>query len=275
MAWLKVYTNLPRHPKVAQAAAYLGMGRTEVVGMLVALWLWALEYSPQGLIPGGYRELGEIIGYPTRSVRRVINAFYSAGLLDKVDSNFKIHDWMDYAGALIAGREAKKAYDRNRFLEKKKESSQVNHKSVTCDSLPREEKSREEKTRKDQTRKDQTISDAAPAATEAPAGGEAVVEEEKKDEKNFNIFWLRYPRKEGRSEALRFWQEDCAQEILAGLDAWLDSDHWRKEGGRFIPKAAKFLEDQRWRSPPTTDGITPRGLDSLERAALRRLMEED
>ncbi len=29
--------------------------RALVVGMLVALWLWALEYSPQGLIPGGYR----------------------------------------------------------------------------------------------------------------------------------------------------------------------------------------------------------------------------
>lgn len=37
---------------------------------------------------------------------------------------------------------------------------------------------------------------------------------------------------------------------MRGLDQWLSSQAWEKEGGRFIPRPEVFLRDCRWQSPP-------------------------
>ena len=44
-----------------------------------------------------------------------------------------------------------------------------------------------------------------------------------------------------------------AIQIIEGLNAWLVSDCWADENGRYIPGAAKFIREERWKSAP--DGI--------------------
>ena len=77
------------------------------------------------------------------------------------------------------------------------------------------------------------------------------------DGRLFTDFWKLYPAGKGgdREEAWKVWKEIApsplvAGNILQGLQAWIDSEQWEEDGGRYIPVAAKFLRESRWMSPP-------------------------
>ncbi len=77
------------------------------------------------------------------------------------------------------------------------------------------------------------------------------------DGRLFTDFWKLYPAGKGgdREEAWKVWKEIApsplvAGDILQGLQAWIDSEQWQEDGGRYIPCAAKFLRESRWVSPP-------------------------
>jgi hypothetical protein len=74
----------------------------------------------------------------------------------------------------------------------------------------------------------------------------------------FLRFWDAYPAGRGdQVEALRIWNErlqnidpSTLNALVKGVHAWTRSDEWTQENGRFIPNPAKFLREERWRSPP-------------------------
>jgi hypothetical protein len=70
----------------------------------------------------------------------------------------------------------------------------------------------------------------------------------------FNPFWAKYPRKTGKDRAARLWLtmglDAIADEVMAGLDRWLQSEEWVKENGRYIPSPAKWLAEKRWLDEP-------------------------
>lgn len=64
-------------------------------------------------------------------------------------------------------------------------------------------------------------------------------------------FWLRYPRKEGKQQALQELvrlKPDSALRcrILAGLERARGSPQWRRDGGQYIPHAKTWLHNRRW-----------------------------
>jgi len=68
----------------------------------------------------------------------------------------------------------------------------------------------------------------------------------------FGLFWSRYPKKRNRLDAYRAWAKikpdgRLLNKILAGLESAIQSDEWGKEGGRFIPYAAKWLRGEGWK----------------------------
>ncbi len=67
-------------------------------------------------------------------------------------------------------------------------------------------------------------------------------------ESEFFRWWKLYPRHEGQKAALKAWMElsDVPAETLTrALENARNSADWRKENGRFIPSAAKWL-DGKW-----------------------------
>lgn len=97
-------------------------------------------------------------------------------------------------------------------------------------------------------------------------------------EERFERFWAAYPKHTCKAEAIAVWQslpvgqDGFVDKVIAALGAWKASEPWRKEGGRYIPKAANWLSDDRnWTSPPKTG----RQLDSEEIAAINKLMKEE
>jgi hypothetical protein len=71
-------------------------------------------------------------------------------------------------------------------------------------------------------------------------------------EGGFEVFWKEYPRKDDKKAAERAWQRVPAAEfprILAAVRVWKQTNQWLKDSGQFIPYAAKFLNQERWKDP--------------------------
>ncbi|MBR6557383.1 MAG: hypothetical protein IKT70_00065 [Clostridia bacterium] len=108
---------------------------------------------------------------------------------------------------------------------------------------------------KDKLSKDkssQVESSTSPECEEAPGQmGEEAVEEDADDilakrERAFTAFMAEYPRKQRVTEAKHMFEEIGVfdtEELMSLLDRWKKSEEWRKEGGRFIPCADKFLRE--------------------------------
>jgi uncharacterized protein YdaU (DUF1376 family) len=71
------------------------------------------------------------------------------------------------------------------------------------------------------------------------------------DVDRFAEFWVAYPRKVAKPEALKAWikikpNDEVCSAIMAGLEAAKRSRDWTKEGGQFIPHPATWLNQHRW-----------------------------
>lgn len=67
----------------------------------------------------------------------------------------------------------------------------------------------------------------------------------------FDEFWSAYPRKTAKSEAAKSWlsldpDADTVASIMAALTQFKRSDDWSRDGGKFIPYPATWINQQRW-----------------------------
>lgn len=69
----------------------------------------------------------------------------------------------------------------------------------------------------------------------------------------FERFWLAYPNRKNKKGAAKAWAKLNLVEndlrvaaIRRGLVAWKQNDEWTKDGGRFVPHAATWINAERW-----------------------------
>ena len=67
----------------------------------------------------------------------------------------------------------------------------------------------------------------------------------------FDIFWFVYPRKVGKKDAIKAWNQIkpdkfTTEKIISGVERWKRSEQWTKDEGRFIPYPATFLRGERY-----------------------------
>lgn len=67
----------------------------------------------------------------------------------------------------------------------------------------------------------------------------------------FDRFWKAYPRKKSKGQARRTFaklkpNEQLLETILASLERAKTSENWRKDGGKFIPYPATWLDAEGW-----------------------------
>ena len=84
-------------------------------------------------------------------------------------------------------------------------------------------------------------------------GPETESDNEKSD---FEIFWASYPRKIHLEAAKEEYMKiDVSQDVLLkSLETFMNSQDWKKEGGRYIPAPDKWLRERRWNSVPIPVG---------------------
>jgi hypothetical protein len=83
----------------------------------------------------------------------------------------------------------------------------------------------------------------------------------------FEQFWELYPNKTGKKKAFSSWKAQKKAKDLPAIDILMgairrqmESEQWRKEGGRFIPHPGTWLNQGRWEDGGTsTDGADASG----------------
>lgn len=99
----------------------------------------------------------------------------------------------------------------------------------------------------------------------------------------FYDFWASYPVKIGQDMAAQAWdglklsQEEIWQ-LMDGLTLWKNSLRWAEKGGKFIPRAARWLSEKHYLEPPKEDTV-PKGasgvLGQAEWEAIERVLREE
>lgn len=89
----------------------------------------------------------------------------------------------------------------------------------------------------------------------------------------FEEFWSIYPKKVSKPQGLRAYRAlkanvETRERILADLRKRLTSHDWVKDGGRYIPNPATYLNGRRWEDQTpgqaTVPAVTPQTRQSLE-----------
>lgn len=70
-------------------------------------------------------------------------------------------------------------------------------------------------------------------------------------QEDFDRFWISYPKKVAKSAAIQAWKrlapdEKLVRQILKSLDFYRQSEDWTKQGGKYIPYPASWLNGRRF-----------------------------
>jgi len=80
----------------------------------------------------------------------------------------------------------------------------------------------------------------------------------------FEDFWIKYPRKVNRTEAIQAWNKaniPSMEFILNAIDRQKQSEQWNADGGKYIPYPSSWLNKERWHDElPIAGGGNGRGL---------------
>lgn len=258
MAWIELHQSLREHKKVYACSEVLGVSRLEMIGMLVSLWLWALDNAQDGTLGGvSDRTIARVCDFPEKKAGKLVDALRTTGWLDedKERNCLVIHDWYDYAGKLMERRKS----DRERKERSRKPAGKPQEVPPDSGTYPPEV----QRTDCGQNAVVRGKSCATVPYPTVPIPTNSISEHNNQPDpmrasaegKAFTSFWAAYPNKADLEDAWNAWRElnpdaQTVRSILAGLAAWKQSGQWQDDGGRFIPCAAKWLSKRRWECPP-------------------------
>lgn len=71
----------------------------------------------------------------------------------------------------------------------------------------------------------------------------------------FEVWWSSYPRKSNKATARELWKDICHDQdtfdqLMKTLEWQKTSEGWTKDGGRYIPNPAKYLDEEKYEERP-------------------------
>lgn len=234
--WIKVRHDLHTDPAVIRVAELTGLDEYGVVGRLVRLWSWASEHTRDGnadVTPMFVDRYVGVIGFAS--------ALASAGWLEvrALDSALGSAEGITFP-----------RFDRHMSQTAKNRALAADrvaaHRLRNCNgavaSAELPEKRREEKSN-------------TPPPT-PPPGEQRGPALDTPD--GFEAWWALYPRKADKQAARRAWVKlapdpDLQRTLIADVTARRQTEAWTRDGGRYIPYPATYLNAGRWQ-----DQLDPR-----------------
>ena len=173
-------------------------------------------------IPYTDEMLSTIFNRPLNTVRLALQTFKQFGMIDFDENSFLfLVNWDKHQN--IEGLEKIREQTRKRVAKHRE-----NQKALPSDvTLPVTQCNATEKN-KNRTEKKENIYSA-----------------------DFETFWKKYPKKKSKGQAEKAWKNMkpdtvLVQEIMSGLEKAIASYDWKKEGGKFIPYPATWLNAKGW-----------------------------
>ncbi len=223
----------------------------------------------QGSIPG----LARIAGVPVEACRTAINKFLSPDVdsrtkddegrrIDVIEGGWHLLNHGKYRNmASDADRAEKSAIRQAKHREKVKRNAPTCHTIVTDSNAPITPESH-------QIPQADTNTD-----TDSDSKAERKTKLNKPTTANFNEFWSAYPRKIAKADAERAWDKirPDIQTVLTALEWQCKTEDWTKEGVKYIPFPATYLnsrryEDEKPAAKPTAESfIKPKQLSQYDR----------
>lgn len=158
--WIELHQSLPRHPKLSRLASRLRITRAQAAGHLSFLWLWTLDYAPYGDVSAfGPAELTAAADF-SGDAELFAQALRDCGW---IDTDGKIHGWMDYAGRIVEQREQSKA--RMRAFRERTKDDPDRYANVARNDTPLK---RERSELPNRTLPNRTVPDQRGGGTRAP-----------------------------------------------------------------------------------------------------------
>ena len=205
--WIKMGKDLLTHPKVVRMSSALRADKLRTVGGLFAVWCLFDTHSIDGQLSGYTAEsIDEEIRFPGFCA-----AMQSVNWLECNENGASLPDFEEHNGQSAKRR----AQETERKRADRKASASDADKKRT-----REEKRREEK-------------------------------KDINTDHGFAAFWAVFPNKKAKQDAFKAWVKlnpcDALQaSILKAIEIQSQGEDWRKEGGRFVPHPATWLNGKRW-----------------------------
>jgi hypothetical protein len=121
MSFIQVQQSLLSHRKTLRLARLLNVDRYAAMGRLIALWLWCLDNSPDGVLGDDVDDkmLADVMGWRANmgDPEDLVDALYGAGFIalaeDEADERWHLVGWDDLLAhsALPDGEAAGKSAD--------------------------------------------------------------------------------------------------------------------------------------------------------------------
>jgi len=78
----------------------------------------------------------------------------------------------------------------------------------------------------------------------------------------FDLFWSKYPRKVGKENARRAFEklkvdDSLLNTLLSAVESQGGSEQWLRDGGKYIPHPATWLNGKRWEDEVLTTKVDP------------------
>lgn len=242
--WIKMRTDLRRHPKVVRMASALNADRYRVIGGLLAVWAVFDEQTEDGFLEGYTPEAMDVeIGWPGFCAAMMAVAWLSF----QEQGGLAVPEFDEHNGQSAKRR----ASDTKRKRDER--DSAEPPQPVRAVSASRADK----KTTRGREEEDKKKHPPTPKGADAA----------------FEKFWAAYPKKVGKDAARKaFGKRDPALvgQMVQALEWQLQREQWQREDGRFIPNPATWLNQGRWedsRPGDTTEwhetrsGVEARGIE--------------
>ena len=98
-----------------------------LLGMLVSLWLWALDNTPDGGLDNiSNRTIARATRWPEKKADQLMTALINNGWIDRSESGgLALHDWSEYGGKLTERRATDRARKQRKNAEGRKNSGGI------------------------------------------------------------------------------------------------------------------------------------------------------
>lgn len=237
--WLSIYDSI-FGPKLRKTTIILQCSEGEIIGILVALWLWGMDHADRdGKVQ--YNDKEEIARYlyykdygTSLDMMKVIDALIDAGWIEERDGCLYLHDWSDWQKVWYDFCEKRdRAAERQRtYREAKKGRTTEEREQTSVPALPEKPRENEQIKFEQDEKSEESLE---PKKKKAVSYGE-----------EFEKFWEVYPRKVEKAKA---YEKYCArvksgfspEELITAATNYASDCRKKHTDSEYIKHPATFL----------------------------------